>query len=129
MKTLLLCQNPKHSHNVDRPLEGTRSGRTVQAWLRILGLEASDVLILNASKKTGKVSWRDYDNAGVSLALSECTRFIALGAYAQGLYERLGVSCFTLPNPSGLNRINNDKETLTHQLHLCKIYLGGTRSL
>jgi hypothetical protein len=125
VKTLFLAQNPKLPSNVDSPLDGTASGRTVRAWLRILGLAPSDVLILNASKKLGKVCATDYDIAGVSLALKECTRFVALGAYAQGLLERLGVPCFVLPHPSGLNRRLNDREELQSQLALCRLYVKG----
>lgn len=126
-RVLLLAQNPKHPSNVSKPLEGTRSWRTVKAWLHILDLRASEVVIMNASTKSGKVTYRDYDSAGVSLALSECDRYVALGEYARGLYERLGVPCFTLPHPSGLNRKLNDKQELTRQLELCKLYVQEGR--
>jgi hypothetical protein len=91
-------------------------------WVKILG--DPDYLLLNASDKVGKVSWKDYNPVSVSQAVDVCDRYVALGAYASGLFERLGVRHFTLPHPSGLNRRLNDKKELAEQLALCRVYLG-----
>jgi hypothetical protein len=124
---LFLSQNPAKPENVKRPLVGTRSYRTFQAWLKALG--SPDHVLLNASDRLGKVTWRDYRSRPVMEALSRCTHFIALGAYASGLLELLEVKHFQLPHPSGLNRKLNNSEELEQQLRLCRIYIDGSDTL
>lgn len=121
MTVLFVAQNPKTDRNVEHPLDGTRSKRTFDMWLRILG--NPDHVILNASRKPGRVSWKDYDPVTVAAAAAQCDRFVALGVYASGLLERLGIRHFTLPHPSGLNRKVKDKTELRLMLRLCRIYV------
>jgi hypothetical protein len=122
---LFLAQNPKTAHNVLHPLDGTRSKRTFDMWLRMLG--SPDHVLMNASQRLGRVSWKQYDAANVAHAAAQCTHHVALGAYASGLLERLGVVHFTLPHPSGLNRKLNDRAELEAQLRLCRLYVQSAR--
>lgn len=123
---LILAQNPTSERSAKEPLAGTRSGATVRSWLKLLG--DPDVLVMNASSKVGPVTWKDYDHVNVMEAVARCDRFVALGAYASGLLDRLEVRHFTLPHPSGRNRQNNDRKELRHQLGLCKVYINKTSS-
>jgi hypothetical protein len=122
---LFLAQNPKTEENLRYPLKGTRSGKTFEAWLAILG--GPDGKIMNASQKIGKVTWKDYnDEEEMRRAIDQYdfTKFVALGDYASGLFERLGIRHFKLPHPSGLSRKLNDKQEIVRQLNLCRLYIG-----
>lgn len=125
MTVLFLCQNPKTTANVERPLHGTASGRRFDLWLKLLG--SPEHVIMNASTKVGKVSYKDYDSFNVAEVAAKCTQFVALGTYASGLLERLGIRHFTLPHPSGLNRKMNESEELARQLDLCRVYVARSR--
>lgn len=122
---LFLAQNPKTEENLKFPLKGTRSGKTFELWLALLG--DPEGRVMNASQKLGKVSWKDYNSLEeMEEAIREFgfTKFVALGEYASGLFERLGIRHFKLPHPSGLSRKLNDKQEIIRQLNLCRVYIG-----
>jgi uracil-DNA glycosylase len=127
MKVLFVAQNPKLPWNVKHPFEGTKSGKMFDRWLEFFG--RPEYRLVNATKRFGKVSWKDYDRDGVGQALRGCTHVVALGKYAAGLLDRLGVKYFELPHPSGLSRKLNDKKALAEQLFLCELYLHGSERL
>jgi hypothetical protein len=123
---LFLAANPTTRENVERPLHGTASGRRFQLWLKLLG--APEHILMNASRKLGKVSYKDYDSFNVAEAAAQCDQYVALGTYASGLLDRLGIPHFTLPHPSGgPNRKINESEELARQLDLCRVYVARSR--
>lgn len=123
-KILFVAQNPKTSANIDKPLDGTRSGTVFGDWLEVLGLKREDVLVLNAAKKVGqRVTKRDRDGQKILQTAFGARRVVALGKYACETLTDLGIPHFSLPHPSGLNRVLNDSFYVEERLHACREFL------
>lgn len=116
---LFVGQNPT-SKNIDQPFVGTKSGVTLDSWIKTSVPFWFEVKITNAySKPTPR-------NRGLLLSemLAERERLVAettgthlvitLGKTAARAAQGLGH--FNMPHPSGLNRVLNDKDFINKKL-------------
>jgi uracil-DNA glycosylase len=126
MKVLFVAQNPKHPENLEKPMEGTRSGTILGDWLLELGLKREDVKIINASIRFGqRLKKSDRDAQAILAEARKVTKVVALGRYAGDTLLDLSIPHFRLPHPSGLNRQLNDRSFIHDELALCRSYLDA----
>lgn len=110
-KQIVIIGDRSSKHNLDKnvPFVGTKSFKTLQAWIK--ALELQDYQIYNA-----------YTEHGTANILPSEGIFIALGANASKALK--GRQHFKLPHPSGLNRKLNNKIWLQQQLEACRLWLN-----
>lgn len=126
MKILFVAQNPASEHNIENPLDGTKSGKVLEDWLDTMTAylkEAHSITLCNASNKIGKVSMKDR-NFQLMTITRHFDKIIALGNYSSKVLKSFGIEHFKLPHPSGLNRKLNDNEFIDQELKSCIHYLN-----
>lgn len=110
----------KHNVDKDTPFVGTRSYKTLLAWIYEMNVDISRVYMCNAYDADGNPSERLYGT-------NRNWKIVVLGENAR---KRLAdqvfthpVEYFVLPHPSGLNRKLNDKNKLKKLLIDCKEFI------
>lgn len=113
--------NPRKNLSMDVPFVGTPSYKTLLEWFYRMDVDVRYVITANAFTAQG-----DSDELlkGALAVISEHKgRVVALGEAARGALVELGVACFVLPHPSGLNRDLNDKKKLSEKLAKCRAFI------
>lgn len=126
MKILILGQNPsKDNTDPDIPFEGTRSGKILDKWLQdILGDNGCEIMNCSDNQDFKFTS----DNVKflatkIGYVANKFDKIVALGKKADAILKLAGVDHFTLPHPSGRNRLLNDKRFVEDMLTECFLYI------
>lgn len=94
-------------------------------------IERGDYTLMNASNRLGASRATSSEIVTLRAKVKNLERFcesvkiVALGQEAEWACRRAGLTAYTLPPPSGLNRQLNDKDWLLKQLMACKSWLQG----
>lgn len=121
MKYLIVGLNPSlKNDNPYVPFVGTRSGITLDSWLKDIGIDKVECVFINvlprATKSQAgiKKSEIDLDDLHERISMMRCgfykdAKIITLGQLAAWALDQVGAQFLALPHPSGLNRQLNDK--------------------
>lgn len=109
------------------PFVGTQSYKRLLEWIWELDVDLNHVVLANkrnVKKNDGKV-WEfiSIDLPGYYVGIGSEDKFIALGKNASEYLKDLKIEHFTLPHPSGRNRVLNDSKKTRKILKECKEYL------
>lgn len=104
------------------PLVGTSSYKRLLVWLGEMDIDITRVRLYNQSDNPfGNSLARSSLNQAVDLGQ---IRVIALGQKATNYLQKAGIKkYFTLPHPSGRNRLTNDPKFVSMKLENCKTYV------
>lgn len=116
MKVLFVGDKPS-AKNFDPKVafEGSKSGETLKAWAKLMGLRKQDYMAINRVDEFFVECCKSFSNADKAI--------ITLGVHAHKALLKAGVPHFPLPHPSGLNRKLNDKKALAANLARCFQYV------
>lgn len=105
------------------PLVGTRSYKTFVNWLADMSIDCTRVRLYNQSDSPFDGSAARFLNEGIDKGN---IKVVALGKAAMKYLNDTGVKeYYSLPHPSGLNRVLNDKKKLKETLAKCQAYIYG----
>lgn len=115
MKTVLFVGDKPSRKNWRHEVAfvGTQSYQSLMKWVSTMGV--MDFRMVNSN------SQEDMDRI-----LSHEGPIVALGNIASIRINRLGLTYFKLPHPSGRNRLLNDKQALHSRLTECVEWLEAT---
>lgn len=118
IEPMVLFVGDKPSKNNTNPkiaFKGTRSGKVLEMWAAALDLVPDAYITINRV---------DPYFTDCAISFYKCQKaIIALGAEADKALTKFGIPHYTLPHPSGRNRVLNDKNELTRLLGGCKSYI------
>lgn len=118
-KVLFVGDTPsKHNTDPDVAFKGSRSGKVLEEWAVVIGVNGSYVAI-NRTAPSFKEAVESWVEQGVPI--------VALGKRASLSLKQLGVEYFELPHPSGRNRVLNNKSLLEKNLKRCASYVRYCR--
>ena len=100
---------------------GTKSYKTLLSWIVEMELDVSKISLKNSHSLE--------DLAFIQHAvLNYGYKVVALGNKAEHRLSQHIRLFYTLPNPSGLNRQNNDKQFISKKLKECRRFLNVSNS-
>ncbi len=105
----------KHNKSTNVAFLGSKSGVTLAEWIDFMSIEPGNYMAINR-----------VDEFFRECALSFYKRqkpVVALGVLAHKALEKAGIPHFSLPHPSGLNRVLNNKVKTKALLAKCKAYI------
>lgn len=103
------------------PLVGTSSYKTLLNWLGQMNIDISRVRLFNQSSNPFGPLAVNSLNVAVK---NKHIKILALGKVATKYLADIGIAeFFSLPHPSGLNRVLNSKKQLKKILDQCETYV------
>lgn len=117
MKVLVLGLNPSKLGGKSPTI------KKLTQWLNIL--ELNSVSFSNIYDGYGSFSLKDVKKDYLNEICPKYDKVLALGVKVSNVLDLIGVSHFTLPHPSGLNRQLNDRGYVENALTECKKYVWG----
>src|SRR5260370_41426199 len=95
--------------------KGTKSGTTLGKWLSALSLTQDDCIMINQVDEYFADCARSFHRRGYPV--------IALGRNAELALIKSNIPHFTMPHPSGRNRLLNNKQVVALSLARCRQYI------
>jgi uracil-DNA glycosylase len=112
MKILFVGDCPSAKNiSVEVAFVGTKSHKILLDWIEKLGCNHYEITNSHNEEQLTKIK-----NSGAD-------KIIALGNLASARLDKLNLSHFKLPHPSGRNRLLNNKQFINEKLIDAKIYL------
>lgn len=116
MTVLFVGDQPSTKNlSADIAFVGTQSHVRLLTWLTDLGLDESQITLINRTDNQFEYLVQQFSIAGHPI--------VALGREASKALAKLDVHYWGLPHPSGRNRLLNDKIVLAKKLAACKTYI------
>ena len=117
MTVLFVGDEPSRKNtNPDVAFLGTKSHDRLMGWAtKRLGLPLYKISLTNS---VSTIDW-----AKIGFHWGAGNPIVALGNKVEERLRKLGISCFSLPHPSGRNRKLNDKKFLAVELAKCYLWL------
>jgi hypothetical protein len=116
LKILVVGLNPSRKHG------NSPSLKLLFKWFDELGIQyASFINLYEGYEINGSACQIEF----IRDISKEYDRVLALGQTVSDHLSRVDVHHYSLPHPSGLNRLLNDKKYVHDQLEACKNYLRG----
>jgi hypothetical protein len=116
-KVLIVGINPSNSKSVKPCITLKRLYR----WADELGLQFFS--FVNCISRPGSYTFKDVEFDLLSECVKGYDKVIALGGFPSKALQKMHISHYAMPHPSGLNRRLNDKQYEKHVIGECDEYL------
>lgn len=123
MKVLVVGMNPSNKPTLGMKQNSTF--RKLEKWMTECGVHHFSFCNTFDDPSEPKLSKVDFQR--LCEVTKDYDKIVALGGFVSKPLNRIGASHFTLPHPSPLNRLLNDKAYETEVVNKCKDYLNDTR--
>lgn len=131
IKILFIGSNPSNKAQSNEAFTSdTASGRLVRSWTDgIQGTIYYENIVSQKTENNRPLNQNEMAHASASLLERikgiNPDRIVALGKSATKTIESLGLKCFEMPHPSGLNRLLNDKKYTDKKLKELKSFCSS----
>ena len=120
MKVLVIGQNPSPKPTLNGKPNATF--RKLELWMTAVGVHHFS--FVNTFDEPGvKPTHNNVDYTRLCTLTQEYDKIISLGSFVSTALNKIGVAHYSMPHPSPLNRLLNDKDYERTVISKCKEYL------